>query len=118
MFIPGRKRRSDDMQCMCRKTLGGILKLDPHCSPFLNLSQRSHHAFHYSQEEQKTLDQLEIKIENHNFHSLVLFLFFSLSHKKLNQTLTGRGGGGRGGGAREILSFQNISGEAVAVKFY
>ena len=56
VFFSGIKRRADVIQCMRRKTLGGILKCDPQCSLFLNLLVGSHYAFHYSLEEQKTLD--------------------------------------------------------------
>ena len=65
MFIPGRKRRSDGIQCMCRKTLGEILKFDRHCNPFLNLFYGAHYAFSNQQEEQDT--RPTHTTEKHNF---------------------------------------------------
>ena len=56
MFIPGRKRGSDGTQCMCRKTLGGILKFDRHCNLFLNPFYGARYAFPTSKMN-KTLDQ-------------------------------------------------------------
>ena len=58
MFIPGRKRQSDGIQCMCRKTLGGILKFDRHCSLFLNPFYGAYYAFFPISKKNKTLDQL------------------------------------------------------------
>ena len=65
MFIPGRKRQSDGIQCMCRKTLGGILKFDRHCNLFLNLFYGAHYAFSNQQEEQDT--RPTHTTEKHNF---------------------------------------------------
>ena len=61
MFIPGRKRRSDGIQCMCRKTLGGILKFDRHCNFFLFFfCYGAHYAFS-NQQEQDTDQVTQLK---------------------------------------------------------
>ena len=67
MFIPGRKRRSDGMQCMCRKTLGGILKFDRRCNLSLNPFYGAHYAFSSWQEEQDT--RPTHTTEKHNFRN-------------------------------------------------
>ena len=89
MFIPGRKRRRDGIQCMCRKTLDGILKFDRHCSLFLNLFYGVHYAFASQQEEQDTRSTTQLKS--------TASVFFSDSDE--NQTI------------------QNISDVAVTIKF-
>ena len=64
MFVPGMKRRSDDIQCMRQKTVGGMLKLDPHSSFFLNLQQGSHYVFTVARGAKKLSTSSNLKLKN------------------------------------------------------
>ena len=107
MFIPGRKRRSDSIQCMCRNTLGGILKFDRHCNLSLNLFYGAHCAFSNQQEDQDTrpthTTEKNISVIFSNSWELDLTLTCSRHKKKEKKKRT--------------LSVQNISDVAVTINF-
>ena len=101
MFIPGRKRRSDSIQWMCRKTLGGILKFDRHCNLSLILFYGAHCAFSSKQVEQDT--RPTHTTEKHNFRN-----FFKLMRIRPDTNMEE---------TKRMLSVQNISHVAVTIKF-